>query len=238
LEEVMAVLAHEGSKTIMFDTVGIPLGAATVDGYLARPDVVGSIPCVVVLHGREGSAAFERALCRTLARHGFAAIAPDLFRGESPSEGALDDGRALTDVGEVVEFLDSPSTPWASGDDVVVIGYDTGARLALAYAARSSRPGAVVSISGLLANTSVEGFAASDDVARVNCPILGLYGLDDPEVALAEIDQAQQASGTGTWIVYEGAGHGFMDDASDQFDDGANADATQRILALVGSTFS
>lgn len=234
----MAVLAHEGSKTIMFDTIGIPLGAATVDGYLARPDVAGRIPCVVVLHGRDGSAGFERALCQTLARHGFAAIAPDLFRGDSPSEWALDDSRAITDVGEVVEFLDSPSTPWASAEDVVVIGYDTGARFALAYAAKSSRPGAVVSISGPLAKTREQEFAASDEVPRVNCRILGLYGFDDTEVAIGEIDQAQADTGLGTWIVYEGVGRGFMDDGGDQYDAGASGDAIQRILALVGSTLS
>lgn len=234
----MAVLAHEGSKTIMFDTIGIPLGAATVDGYLARPDMVGSLPCVVVLHGRDGSAPFERALCRTLARHGFAAVAPDLFRGGPPSTTVLDDGRAVTDVGEVVEFLDSPSTPWASADNVVVIGYDVGARFALSYAARSTRVGAVVVISGPLSQAEGESFAAADEVSRINCPILGLYGIEDEQISLDEIDRAQADTADGTWVVYEGAGHGFMDDGKDGFDAGANADAVQRILALVGSNFS
>jgi carboxymethylenebutenolidase len=231
----MAVMAHEGSEKIMFDVTAIPLGASSVDGYLARPDLLGSVPCVVVLHGQEGLLPYERALCRTLARHGYAAIAPDLFRGgQSRNERSqLTDSRALTDVGEVIEFLDSEDTPWADPTNVVLLGYDVGGRLALTYASRNGGVGGVISISGPLAAGSDGKLTAIEEVGRINGAVLGLYGAADPSVSLKDVDAAQSLTNNGTWIVYESAGHGFIDSGSEEFDAGAEADAVQRILSLL-----
>ena len=235
----MAVLAHEGSEKIMYDVTAIPLGASTVDGYLARPDLLGSAPCVVVLHGDRGPLPYERALCRTLARHGYAAIAPDLFRGGrfSPEGLPLSDARALTDIGEVIEFLDSEDTPWADPTSVVLLGYDAGGRLALSYASRNGSVGGVVTISGPLAAVSNRSLAARDEVGRINGAVLGLYGAEDQGVSLEDIDAAQGLTNNGTWIVYESAGHGFIDSGSEEFDAGAEADALQRILSLLRVIF-
>ncbi len=233
----MAVLAHEGSEKIMFDVTAIPLGASTVDGYLARPDLLGSVSCVVVLHGDQGPLPYERALCRALARHGYAAIAPDLFRGgRLGSEGsALSEARALTDIGEVIEFLDSEDTPWADPTNVVLLGYGAGGRLALRYASRNGSVGGVVAVSGPLADGS-DG-SISDDVGRINGTVLGLYGAEDQSVSLEDIDAAQRVTNNGTWIVYDSADHGFIDSGSEEFDAGAEADALQRILSLLRTTF-
>jgi len=235
----MAVLAHEGSEKIMYDVTAIPLGASTVDGYLARPDLLGSVPCVVVLHGEQGPLPYERALCRTLARHGYAAIAPDLFRGgKAGSETSrLTDSRALTDIGEVIEFLESEDTPWADPTNVVLLGYDAGGRLALSYASRNGSVGGVVTISGPLAVGSNGGLAAGDEIGRINGAVLGLYGAEDQGVSLEDIDAAQGLTNHGTWIVYESAGHDFIDSGSEEFDAGAEADALQRILSLLRAIF-
>lgn len=235
----MGVLAHEGSEKIMYDVTAIPLGASMVDGYLARPDLLGSAPCVVVLHGDRGPLPYERALCRTLARHGYATIAPDLFCGGrfGPEGLPLPGTRALTYIGEVIEFLDSEDTPWADPTNVVLLGYGVGGRLALSYASRNGSLGGVVTISGPLAAGPGGSLTASDEVGQINGEVLGLYGAEDQGVSMEEIDAAQGLTNSGTWIVYESAGHGFIDSGSEEFDAGAEADAVQRILALLRVIF-
>ena len=64
-------------------------------------------------------------------------------------------------------------------------------------------------------------------------PVLGLYGGDDEHIDTEDVDQAQEASPAGRFIVYEGVGHAFMDAASPDYHPGAEADALARIRAFV-----
>jgi dienelactone hydrolase len=46
------------------------------------------------------------------------------------------------------------------------------------------------------------------------------------------VDEAQRRNPTGQWLLYEGAGHGFLDPSSDTYDSGAANDALARTIGL------
>ena len=64
---------------------------------------------------------------------------------------------------------------------------------------------------------------------RLTMPALGLYGRDDELVPAEGVDTAAAMNPSGTWILYEGTGHDFMNDGADGYHAGAADDAHGRI---------
>lgn len=235
----MAVLPHEGAYNILYRGYGLPVGSTFAEGYLARPDRIGRYPIVLVLPDIFGVGSHEKDLCRRLARHGYAALALDLYRGSGPPRdadlddaieayAALPDRRALTDIDQAVAFVRSQDVDWALPDSVGLLGVDTGGRFALLYAA-DREVGAVVAVQAPLAGDETRLHQVESVLPRLTVPTLGLYGGDDDLVPAEGVDVAQGLNRGGTWILYEGAGHGFLDADSPHYHAGASADALVRI---------
>ena len=84
----MSVLKGEGIVPILFGSTSISVGSLTHTGYLARPDLAGEWPTVVVIPSAWGVTGAMKDVTRRLARQGFAAICPDLFAGNRPGRSA------------------------------------------------------------------------------------------------------------------------------------------------------
>lgn len=235
----MAVLAHEGTFPIMFGSLPIPVGVDHRTGYLARPDEAGKFPVVVVLPDLGGLDSFEKDLCRRLARSGLAAIAIDLYRvGDDPlsAYNDLSDTRALTDLDEVHEFIMSDDIGWNAGDRVGLLGLDVGGRFALL---KSSMAGWVASAA--VAYTPLTGdedreHQVAGILSNLPVPVIGLYGAADELIDPSSVDEAQRRNDHGQWLLYEGAGHGFIDPTSEAYDHGSAEDAIARIIAFFQAT--
>jgi len=61
-------------------------------------------------------------------------------------------------------------------------------------------------------------------------PVLGLYGQADELIAVESVDEAQVRNPHGTWLLFEGAGHGFTDIDSPDYDRSACEDALNRLI--------
>lgn len=243
----MAVLAHEGTHTIIFGTMPIPIGSSLYDAYLARPDTSSPTPVVIVLHGIDGLDSTTKNLCRCFARHGFTTVAPDWFRGTGPKPGAdeafraysrMSDTKILSLVDETIEWLASDDLNGPDTTAPVLIGLDLGGRLALLYAARNGSVGAVASVSGPLRGDEDRENRVADVIDVIGAPILGLYGQADDLIAGEDVDAAQAVTPNGQWILYEGVGHGFLDADDDGYDAGAEADALVRLVKLATQSTS
>lgn len=239
----MAVLAHEGTHTIIFGMMPLPIGSSLHDAYLARPDTSSSTPVVIVLHGIGGLDSTTKQLCRAFARHGFTTIAPNWYSGNGPRPGApfdeaykaysrVSDTRALSVVDETLEWLASDDLEGPDTTAPVVIGLDLGGRLALLYSARNRSVGAVASAYGPLHGDEERELQVAEAIRLIGAPILGLYGQDDDLIAGEDVDAAQAVTPNGQWILYEGVGHGFLDADADGYDAGAEADALVRLVKL------
>ncbi|HLT97313.1 MAG TPA: dienelactone hydrolase family protein [Acidimicrobiia bacterium] len=236
----MAVLAHEGTYPIMYRSYPVPVGAGYRPGYLARPDRLGRFPIVIVVPDLNGLSSFEKDLCRSLARRGIAALSLDLYRNRSGDPvydyQSLTDRQAMTDLDEVHDFLASDDVDWTDADAVGMLGLDVGGRFALAMAAyRPWVRSAVVCYTPLTGDEQRE-VQVADLLGSIPVPVLGLYGEKDELIDVASVDEAQRRNATGQWLIYAGAGHGFLDVSGENYDASAAGDAGQRIVQFFTQT--
>lgn len=240
----MATMPHEGTFNILYGPLGIPVGSQMTSGYLARPDVVGAFPVVLVLPDIYGLTSFEKDLCRRFARHGVAGVALDIHRGAAPGAAAsmdeaivayqqLSDPRVLTDIGDAHMFLVSEGLDWVLPERIGVLGTDVGGRFGLLYAAGRSDLGAVVAVQAPLGGDDHRSLSVRDALGQISAPVLGLYGADDDLIPAAGVDVAQGLNPAGTWILYDGTGHDFLNDGMDGYHPGAANDAFVRMNRFV-----
>ena len=235
----MAVLSHEGTYPILYGSWPIPIGAQHRDGYIARPDEAGRSPVVFVVPGVEGMGSLEKDFCRRLARSGFAAISIDFYRNEDDaisSYNGLSDERAVADLEEVHEFIISEDVDWNVSGGVAMFGTDTGGRFALIKAATRDWVKSVAICYTPLTGDEGREYQVADYLDHLPVPVLGLYGANDDLIEPVSVDEAQRRNEHGQWLLYENAGHGFLDVEADAFDQSAADDAFARLIAFFQAT--
>lgn len=240
---LVAVLSHEGTYSVMFNAFPVPVGSGYRNGYLVRPDKGGVFPTVIIFPGLRGTSSYEKSLARSLARHGLATVVVNPYPStpQDPDEAlaaynALTDQAALHVLDETAQFLDSPDVNWAHAETVGVLGVDVGGRFALIGAAHRSFVASCAVISSPLTGDEHRSFPVAEMLEHVPVPILGLYGAEDDLIAAESVDEAQRRNPSGSWLLYENAGHGFGDDGSSDFDSGAAADSVARLVAFFTAT--
>ena len=244
----MAVLKHEGSIEILYRDYPMPAGSGFSDGYLARPDRVGSYPVVVLLTGLRGVTPAMKDLARRFARHGYSTLVPDLTRGDHPGDEAplgdqvaaydrTDDRRSIVDIEDAVSWAMNDSADWARNGKYALVGLDIGGRFAILHAAHHQHEVAALIVAyAPLAGDEGRSMHVADVLDKLPMAVLGLYGADDEYVPVAGVDEAQLLNGHGRWIRYEGVGHDFLDGDLDTYHSGAASDAHSRILATLAAT--
>jgi len=192
-------------------------GGDRFDAWVVYPERPDKAPVVLVIHEIFGLSDWVRSVADQLAADGFIAIAPDFLSGKAPDgKGSrsltADQARGLIpalSMTEVVSRLDAAarygtSLP-AATKEFGVVGYCWGGGISFAYATEQPDLDAAVVYYG----TS----PATESLARVRAPVLGLYGGDDARVnatvpaAEAELKRLGKSFAVET---YAGAGHGFL----------------------------
>jgi carboxymethylenebutenolidase len=235
----------------MYGTFRVPVGSGYRPGYLSRPDEAGRFPAVLAFPGVGGLKSYQKELCRRLARRGFACLAIDLYPGENADDSGQDeDGRlndALaayasqsdrsisSDIDEAHEFLESEDVFWAIPDRCGVLGFDVGGRFALIAAATRPWARAAVVVSTPLTGDEQRELQVADMLNHMAVPVMGLYGSADQLIASETVDAAQDRNQNGQWLLYDGAGHDFIDEGSGEYDPASAADAESRITQFFQS---
>jgi len=223
-------------------------------GYLAVPD--GGGPGLVVIHDVWGLYDHFRDLARRFADWGFVTLAVDLYQplgGAKVTEFAsfmreLSDPLVLDTVQRAVDFV--AKRPEVLGRKVGLTGFCMGGMYTILSAASVSGISAAAPFYGLLSYE--HGPLASEtgldpakkprqpiDAARdVRCPILGFYGKDDtivPESDALELrERLKHVSFPAEVLIYEGAGHAFVNDTREQLYRPESAkDALSRLRAFM-----
>jgi carboxymethylenebutenolidase len=204
-----------------------------IRSWVAYPERKDKAPVVIVIHEIFGMSDWVRAVADQLAAEGFIAIAPDLLSGKGPNGGGTesfessDVGRAIFQLSpdEVAQRLDAVRNygiglPSAK-PKTASIGFCWGGGTSFAYATRQPKLNAAVVYYGTP--------PAKEALARIKCPVLGLYGGDDARVtstvegttqAMKELKKSYSPH------IYAGAGHGFLRQQSGR--DGANLKASEQ----------
>jgi len=214
----MTVLTGEGRVSILYGTYSLPMPPYR-SVYMSRPDLEGRYPAVVVVHGAPGLTPSVKAACRRLARYGYVAVAPDLYRGGAPEPDGLPAARVPTDLADVVDALDGYWTEWAA-DRRAVLGLGAGGPHAARLAA--SDDSATILIGGTEA-------LDVDSLARGRGPFLVLISADDAETVRGLHDSV----GRGQWIRYGDAGSGFHDEGLPDYREASAEDAYRRVIEFL-----
>jgi carboxymethylenebutenolidase len=184
-------------------------------------------PAVVLMHERYGLVKHTCDLAERFARDGFVCIAPDFFY-KHPDQAALhrgDAGYAIKDA-EAIEYLDSAMAALAAlsqvdADKIAIKGVCQTGRHPLALAAERSKVGAALVWYGAANAREWEpndryAKPLDDMLARVQCPVLGIFGEADHLISLADVrrfrDSLDRHDKTYTIRVFASAPHGWLND--------------------------
>lgn len=174
--------------TQRYERVDVPSGSGKLHLWISYPPGEEKAGVVIILPPETGLDEWTRAAADQVAHDGFIAIAPDLLTGRGPRDGNTDafafpdeviDARAKVTAGDALRAYQTAreyglKLPRANGKSAG-LGFSVGATDAFRFAA---------SASALNAAVAFYGAAPGEDVlARINIPMLGLYGALDPLVA-------------------------------------------------------
>jgi len=224
-------------------------------GYQVEPDA-GPHPGVVIVPDVWGLSDHYRDLARRLAGDGFAALAVNLYRREKELRisdpgrwiRSLDDRQVLADVQAAVDQLAAAAS--AAGRRIGVTGFCMGGQYAIHAAAGCRGVAAAVPFygmlsheHGLLAPPAGEALDPArkprsplDAAASARCPVLGLFGRDDPFIPVDDVRaferQLEKSGQPHEVVLYDGAGHAFLNDTRpEMYRPEAARDAWRRMLA-------
>ncbi len=214
-----------------------------IDAYLSQPSAPGQYPGVIVTMEGMGLEDHMKELCRRFAEQGYIAIAPDLYtrEGRPAPDRVLDvlfsvpDSQTMGDLEGAATFLKSHAR--ANGR-VGIIGFCSGGRYTLMFACTSSNVNAAVDSAGghIIPDelTEARPVAAVDMVANLNCPLLALFGDEDPNPSpehAARLKQELDAHNKDyEFVHYPNAGHAFFADYRPSYRAAPAQDMWHRVL--------
>lgn len=203
--------------------------------YPERKDKAG---VVIVIHEIYGLSDWIRGVADQLAREGFIAVAPDLITGKGPNGGGTDSLPSRDDVVKLIRGLTPEQVTvrlnavrgWAvrlpaANGKTATIGFCWGGGQSFSYAASQPKLDAAVVYYG----TSPE----AAELAKIQVPVLGLYGGDDARVDATIPPAEAEMKKLGKKYephLFDGAGHGFLRAQGDR--NGANLKATREAWPL------
>ena len=188
--------------------------------YLDVPAGGGAVPGVVVIMHGPGLDRFVEDRVEDLARHGYAAVAPDLYHRQPPDGdmmarvGRLRDREVLADADAAMAHL--KQVPDARVANLAVLGFCMGGRITymLAGARPSAWQAAGVFYGGNIMKAWGDGPTPFDLTGQIACQTIGFFGLDDTNPSpddVKKIDAEMTKHGKPhEFHSYEGAGHAFL----------------------------
>ena len=221
--------------------------------YASHPAGPGPFPGVVVIHEAFGVNPYIESEVRRLATAGYAAIAPDLYRGVileyGDSSAAAEKMKTQSDefmageIGAAIAYLDAH--PGVKHDRYGVVGFCMGGRLSFLTAAEfpAKIKAAVVFYGGGIApEVAKRRPALGHRVPEIGARMLFNYGAEDGSILPDEHARLAEALSTAklryTIDVYDGAPHGFAARPRESYRPAAAEAAWASTLRLFGETLS
>jgi carboxymethylenebutenolidase len=217
-------------------------------GYYAAAKSRQPAPAIMVLMEAFGLNDNIKGVCDRLAQAGYAALAPDFYHGQVfaykdiqlaiAKLKTLDDSVVMAEFGKGLDFLKTQKAVLQQG--VGVTGFCMGGRYTfLANSVHADRVKAAVSFygGGIAAKADVAGRQMLlDKVTKMQAPIMFMYGSEDSYIMAEEheritaaMSKAKKRYGVN---VFPGAGHGFMSDRRDSYNQPAAEEAWSMTLAF------
>jgi carboxymethylenebutenolidase len=246
-QRVEAQVIHTDDTGLDAGETQIPTNDGNLPAYYAKPAHKGTFPVILVNEEIFGVHEYIKDVCRRWAKLGYLAVATEYYA-------RIGDLSKMTDVKQIVAdviskapddqyMADMDSTAaWAlknggSPTRVGVMGFCRGGRQTWLYAAHSPHLKAAVAFYGPLLGdpTPIQPHSALDLAATIKCPLLGLYGGQDPSIPVDSVRAAEAKAKAAHKIVdiviYPDAPHGFHADYRPSYRQADAEDAWKRAQA-------
>lgn len=214
--------------------------------YSETPRDLAQAPGVVVIMHGPGVDRFVEDRVQELARHGYAAAAPDLYHRQ-PHDGVdtmtrvgrLRDDEILADIDATAASLRALDRPRVT--ELAVLGFCMGGRIT--YLAAGARPAlwraAGVFYGGNIMKPWGDGPAPFELTPQIACPMIGCFGLDDTNPSPADVDRIDaeltRHGKPHDFHRYAGAGHAFLNFTNaERYRPEPAQDAWQKLLDFLG----
>jgi carboxymethylenebutenolidase len=227
------VPADDKRIKVGYEVVQSPAGNGTIKGYLARPAQGTKHPVVLVIHENRGLNPYIEDVARRLALANFIAFAPDGltsvggYPGDDEKGGAafrtVDRNKMTEDFVAAAKWL--KARPDSTGK-LGAVGFCFGGGLVNQLAVRLG--------ADLNAGVAFYGRqAAVEDVPKISAPLLLNYAGNDQGInaGIAAYEAALKANNkVYAQHMYDGKQHGFHNDTTPRYDEGAAKLAWTRTL--------
>lgn len=216
--------------------------------YYARPAQGSNFATVVVAQEIFGVHEHIKDICRRLAKEGYLAIAPDYYFRAGNALAVSDIPTLMRDIigkvsdAQIMSDIDD-TVKWASGKagkgdtkKLGITGFCFGGRVTWLYVAHNPGVKAGVAWYGPLEGqkNDMRQMWPSELVAKINAPVLGLYGGADggiPNESVERMRTALRAAGKPCEIVtYPDTPHAFNADYRPSYRPGPAKDGWQRLV--------
>src|SRR5262245_6679410 len=247
---VSAQTIKTDSNGLLAGEVTIPVGEFKMPAYRAAPQGKANAPVILVISEIFGVHEHIADMARRFAKAGYFAVAPELFvrQGDAGSYGEI--SKLLSEVvskvpdAQVMGDLDA-TTAWAKGQGadtgkLGVTGFCWGGRITWLFDAHNPGIKAGVAWYGRLVGTSNPLMPTNpiDLAAKLNGPVLGLYGGADQGIPQDTVEKMKGALTSGSaaakkseFVVYPDAPHAFNADYRPSYRKEAAEDGWKRCLA-------
>lgn len=226
----------------------VPSGDFQVPIYEAHPATAGKYPVVIVIPEIFGMHEHIKDVTRRFAKEGYLSLTlepyareggvlhlPDIAAVRKVAD-SVPDKRAMGDLDSIVAY--AKQHPSGRADRIGVTGFCRGGMYTFLYAAHNREVKAAVAWYGQLRPAKTPGVRTEgplDVAARINCPVLGLYGEEDLGIPVADVKEMEAAlkgaGKTAEFVLYPGAPHAFFADYRPSYRPEAAKDAWGRCLA-------
>jgi carboxymethylenebutenolidase len=213
--------------------------------YSDVPAGGGAVPGVVVIQHGPGLDRFIEDRVEGLARHGYAAAAPDLYHRQ-PADGTdmmtrigrLTDREIVDDVDATIAHLRSLRDARVS--DLAVLGFCMGGRVTFMLA--GARPDAWRAAGVFYGGSIMRPWGDSPTpfalTPQISCPVAGFFGAEDTNPSpddVKKIDAELTRFGKPhEFHMYDGAGHAFLNFSNaERYRPGPAKDAWEKMLAFL-----
>lgn len=251
---VQPVMAQTAIQTdtagLLAGEVKIPTDDGEMPAYRAQPAQDRHFPVVLVVQEIFGVHEHIKDVCRRFAKRGYLAIAPELFARQGDPRPYTNTQQLIAEVvskvpdAQVMGDLDACAR-WAGGQGgdlarLGITGFCWGGRITWLYAAHNPKLRAGVAWYGRLvgAATAQTPSQPLDHAARLQAPVLGLYGGQDQGIPLESVERMQIALADGTAasrasqiVVFPEAPHAFHADYRPSYRKPEAEEGWQRLLA-------
>lgn len=217
--------------------VEIQSGDRIIHAFVAFPEVSTNTLAVIVIHENAGLTDWVRSFSDQLAERGFLVIAPDLLSSfdetnKKTSDFATGDAARAAiyklEPGQITKDLEAVQTyitkePSSNGK-TAVMGFCWGGAETFRFVSNNNQV-----LAGLVFYGSPP--KTYEEIEKIKVPVYGFYGGNDQRIN-ASIPETEawmkQAGKTYDYVIYPGAGHGYMRQGDSPSATGENLDAKNK----------